>query len=120
MPNHTRKPAQHQFNPDAGEDYPLALRAAREKKDVRRVRVKSRGEINEQKPHLVHVAAKVFASEAVAEFVDRAKNHQKDPEHPDVVGALVCEIVERRGVLLYARPIAGKQVAGDDEYAERE
>src|ERR1700751_259607 len=120
MPDHSREPAENQFNPDSGEDHPLTLRAACEQKDVGSVSVESRSEINKQEPHLVHVAAEMFAGETVAEFVDRAENHQKNREHPDVVRALVGEIVERGSVLLHARPITGKQVAGDDEYEQRE
>ena len=120
MPHYSREAAQHQFDPDSCEDHPLPLRAALEEKNVRGVREEGGREINEQETHLVHVAAKVFAGKAVTKFVDRAENHQQNPEHPDVIGAFIGKVVQRGSILLHARPITGEQVTGDDEYEERE
>ncbi len=117
---HAGESAQDQLDPDAGEDDPLALGTAFEEEDVRGVRIEGRSEIDEQEAHLVNVAAEMLAGEAVAEFVDAAEDHEENPEHPDVVGAFVGEIIEGGGVLLDARPIGGEQIAGGDENADGE
>jgi len=56
----------------------------------------------------VNVAAEMLAGEAVTQLVDASENHEKNPEHPDVVSAFAGKGIEGRGVVLHTSPIGGE------------
>ena len=58
----------------------------------------------------MHVAAEMFAGQPMTKFVDGPQDQQQNPENPDVVRALICEIVKLTRVLLHSRPISSQQV----------
>src|SRR5271168_4913272 len=61
----------------------------------------------------------MLAGEPVAELVDGAQPQKQNPEYPNVVSALVSEIVQGRSILLDSIPIARQQVNRDHKYKER-
>src|SRR5271156_7249481 len=105
MPYQCGNSAQHHFDPNSGEDHPLPLRPLGEQQNIGGVRVKGRSEVNQEKTHLMHVAAEMLTSQTMSEFVDAPQYQQQNPEDPYVVRAFICEVVKLAGVLLHPRPV---------------
>src|SRR5277367_3661623 len=120
MPGQRSQAADHQLNPNTGEDDPLAGSPGLEQKDIRGIGEKRGSEIDQQKAHLMDFTAIVFASEPVTEFVNGPQAEQEDPEDPEVVSAFTRKTIQGLRILLHARPIACEQINSHYEYEQRE
>ena len=81
-------------------------------RNVGGVGIESGSEIDQQKAHLMYFAAKMFAGQPMAKFMNGADGHKQEPEDPDVVSSFTFKGIKGLGVGLNMIPIAGDQVQG--------